>query len=223
MRRQSRLLVDAIAALAIGAAGAVWGVHHIHVAGQESVIPPGDRVEGAVAALRESSVYVAPDGRSMMSRSAERDLESTIAGSTVPVHVVVWRPSREAGGEPYSFALSETFAEELGEPGVYVVWQGPEDADAAAGVGKRLDYDVPPLVEVGDAATRMTEFVVGLDEDSLIDDEEDEDSDLWAGIVAGTVAGLLIGIGIMVAAAAAYSIWRAVTGRRFLNNPPKEG
>ena len=213
-----RLALDTLAALAIGAAGIVWGVHIVDGRSEVTSIDPGDRVEAAVASLRTDDVYVPPDGRRMMSEEAERDLEAVIADAAVPVHVVVWRASSEAGGEPYSFTLPEMFAEQLGEPGVYVVWQGPEDADTAAETGKRLDYFVPDLDDTGDAATRISEFVAGLDEDSLI---TDDNSDYWGGVGGGIGAGVLFGGAIALGAWVLVGIVRATTDRPFRNRPSR--
>ena len=213
-----RLALDTLAALAIGAAGIVWGVHVVDGRSEVTSIDPGDRVEAAVASLRTDDVYVPPDGRRMMSEEAERDLEAVIADAAVPVHVVVWRASSEAGGEPYSFTLPEMFAEQLGEPGVYVVWQGPEDADTAAETGQRLDYVVPDLVDTGDAATRISEFVAGLDEDSQI---TDDNGDYWGGVGGGIGAGVLFGGAIALGAWILVGTARAVTGRPFRNRPSR--
>ena len=212
----SRLTLDTLAALAIGVAGIVWGVHVVDGRAEVTDIEPGDRVTAAVESLRTDDVYVPPDGRRMMSEEAERDLEAVIADAAVPVHVVVWRASSEAGGEPYSFTLPEMFADQLGEPGVYVVWQGPEDADTAAETGQRLDYDVPDLEDTGDAATRISEFVAGLEEDSLI---PDDNSDYWGGVGGGIGAGVLFGGSIALGAWVLVGIVRAVTGRPFRNRP----
>ena len=220
MRYGVRLALDTTAALVVGAAAALWGVHVVDERAEVTDIAPGDRVEGAVAALRDSSVYVTPDGRSMLAEDAERRLEDVIAGASVPVHVVVWHSSQEAGGEPYAFRLPEMLAEELDEPGLYVVWQGPEDAYAEAPAGQRLDWDIPDLESAGDAERRITEFVEGLGPDPLIDEES---SDYWGGIGGGIAAGALIGGSIALGAWVLVGIVRAVTGRPFRNRPPKGG
>jgi hypothetical protein len=213
-----RLAVDSVLAVLIGVLGVLWGVHVVDGRSEVTSIDPGDRVEAAVASLRTDDVYVPPDGRRMMSEEAERDLEAVIADAAIPVHVVVWRASSEAGGEPYSFTLPEMFAEELGEPGVYVVWQGPQDADTAAETGQRIDYVVPDLEDTGDAATRISEFVAGLDEDSLI---PDDNSDYWGGVGGGIGAGVLIGGTIALVAWVLVGIVRATTGRPFRNRPSR--
>jgi hypothetical protein len=212
----SRLTLDTLAALAIGAAGIVWGIHAVDGRAEVTGIEPGDRVTAAVDALRTDDVYVPPDGRRMMSEEAERELEAVIADAALPVHVVVWRASRESGGEPYSFSLPEMIADQLGEPGVYVVWQGPDDADAAAPTGQQIDHFGPGLVETGDAATRISEFVAELDEDSLI---PDDNSDYWGGVSGGIAAGVLMGGAIALGAWVLAGVVRAVTGRPFRNRP----
>lgn len=216
MNHWPRLALDLTAALAIGAAGVAWGVHVLDGRAEVTEIAPGDRVTAAVESLRTDAVYVSPDGRRMMSQDAERDLEATIADAAVPVHVVVWRASQEAGGEPYSFTLPEMFADQLGEPGVYVVWQGPQDADTAAATGRRIDYFVPDLVETGDAATRISEFVAGLDAESVV---ADDSADYWGGVGGGIGAGILFGGSIALGAWVLTGIARAATGRPFLSRP----
>jgi hypothetical protein len=215
-----RLALDVVLALLAALLAVALAVQVVDRRAGIADIEPGDRVEAAVDALRDSAVHVPPDGRAMLSAEAEERLEAVIAESPVPVHVVVWRSSREAGGEPYSFTLPEMIAAELGEPGVYVVWQGPEDADAEAQPGHRLDYDVPDLEPVGDPETRLTEFVRGLDEESVV---EEEPWDYWGGVGGGIAAGLLIGGGIALAAWLLAGIVRAASGRPFLNRPRTRG
>jgi hypothetical protein len=216
VNRGTRLAVDTVAALAIGAAGVAWGVHVVDGRADVTSIAPGDRVEAAVDALRTDDVYVPPDGRRMLAEDAEQRLEQVIADAPVPVHVVVWRASDQAGGEPYSFTLPEMIAEELGEPGIYVVWQGPGDADADTAAGTRIDYGGPDLEAAGDAELRITEFVEQLEEDSLIEDDE---FDYWGGRGGGFAAGLMFGGGIALSAWVLVGIARAVTGRPFRNRP----
>jgi hypothetical protein len=211
-----RLTVDTLAALAIGAVGVLWGVHVVDGRSEVTAIEPGDRVTAAVDSLRTDDVYVPPDGRPMLSEDAERRLEDVVARAAVPVHVVVWRASDEAGGEPYSFTLPDMLGEQLGEPGVYVVWQGPGDARAEGAPGTRLDYDAPDLEAAGDAELRITEFVEQLAPDSLV---EEDRSDYWGGIGGGVAAGLMIGGAIALGAWVLVGIIRSVTGRPFLNRP----
>jgi hypothetical protein len=212
----ARLAVDTVAALVIGAAGVAWGVHVVDGRADVTSIEPGDRVEAAVEALRTDDVYVPPDGRTMLAEDAEQRLERVVADAPVPVHVVVWRASDQAGGEPYSFTLPEMIAEELDEPGVYIVWQGPGSADAEAAPDTRIDYGGPDLEAAGDAELRITEFVEQLESDSLI--EEDE-FDYWGGRSGGFAAGLMFGSGIALGAWVLVGIVRAVTGRPFRNRP----
>ena len=117
MNGVARLAIDTVAALAIGAAGVAWGVHVVDGRADVTDIEPGDRVEAAVEALRTDDVYVPPDGRGMLAEDAEQRLERVVADAAVPVHVVVWQASDQAGGEPYSFTLPEMIAEELASPG----------------------------------------------------------------------------------------------------------
>lgn len=214
MNGVARLAIDTVAALAIGAAGVAWGVHVVDGRADVTDIEPGDRVGAAVEALRTDDVYVPPDGRGMLAEDAEQRLERVVADAAVPVHVVVWQASDQAGGEPYSFTLPEMIAEELGEPGVYVVWQGPGSADADAAPGTRIDYSGPDLEAAGDAELRITEFVEQLDADSLV---EHDGSDYWGGPGGGIAAGLMFGSGIALAAWVLVGVARAVTGRPFRN------
>lgn len=217
MSPSGRLAVDTFAAVALGAAGVGWGLHVVDGRAEATRIPPGDRVQTAVAALRTDDVYVPADGRRMLSEDAEQRLEGVIGRAPVPVHVVVWRASQQAGGEPYSFLLPEMLAEELAEPGVYIVWQGPTDADVAAGPGTQIDYSGPRLEDAGDAELRITEFVEQLESDSLI---EDDGSDYWGGLGGGIGAGAIIGGGIAFGVWLLAAIARAVTGRPFRGRRP---
>lgn len=213
-----RHVVDFGLACLLGLGGAALGVHLVDQRGEQTAREPGDRVQGAIAALREDPVYVAPDGRDMVSVEGERRLERLIAAAPVPVHVLVWESSREAGPEPYSFTLPEQLATELGEPGIYIVWQGPEDVGVDVPEGKSLGWEVPDLEIVGDAETQLSEFVTGLPASGALEDAES--NDYWGGVGGGIGAALL-----MVAAPTALGAYlltgfaRFATGRPFRNRP----
>lgn len=213
-----RHVVDLGLACLLGLGGAALGVHLVDQRGEQTAREPGDRVQGAIAALREDPVYVAPDGRDMVSVEGERRLERLIADAPVPVHVLVWESSHEAGPEPYSFTLPDQLATELGEPGIYIVWQGPEDVGVDVPEGKSLGWEVPDLEIAGDAETRLSEFITGLPASGTLEDAES--NDYWGGVSGGIAAALL-----MVAAPTALGAYlltglaRLATGRPFRNRP----
>ena len=213
-----RHVVDLGLACLLGLGGAALGVHLVDERSEQTAREPGDRVQGAIAALREDPVYVAPDGRDMVSVEGERRLERLIADAPVPVHVLVWESSRQAGPEPYSFTLPDQLATELGEPGIYIVWQGPEDVGVDVPEGKRLGWEVPDLENVGDPETQLSAFITGLPASGALEDAES--NDYWGGVGGGIAAALL-----MVAAptaAGAYlltGLARLATGRPFRNRP----
>jgi len=213
-----RHVVDLAIACVLGLCGAALGVHLVDQREVQTAREPGDRVQGAIAALREDPVYVAPDGRDMVSVAGERRLEQLIAAAPVPVHVLVWEASLQAGPEPYSFTLPEQLAAELGEPGIYVVWQGPDDVGVGVPEDQQLGWEVPRLQPLGDAETRLSEFIGGLPASGALEDAESHD--YWGGVGGGIAAAL-----VMVtapAAAGAYlltGLARLATGRPFRNRP----
>ncbi|WP_166133589.1 hypothetical protein [Nocardioides ochotonae] len=213
-----RHVVDLGLACLLGLGGAALGVHLVDERGEQTAREPGDRVQGAIAALREDPVYVAPDGRDMVSVEGEQRLERLIAAAPVPVHVLVWEASMQAGPEPYSFTLPDQLATELGEPGIYIVWQGPEDVGVDVPEGKRLGWEVPDLENVGDAETQLSEFITALPASGALEDAES--NDYWGGVGGGIAAALL-----MVAAPTALGAYlltgfaRLATGRPFRNRP----
>src|SRR5690606_5833994 len=90
---------------------------------------PGDRVLDAVAGQADDHVHVSVDGRPMLDEEDEAAVAAAIAERDLPVHVVVWRFSRDAG-YAHSIEAAEQIVTELDEPGVVVLWQGPEDSHA---------------------------------------------------------------------------------------------
>ena len=186
-------LVALTVACAVGAL-AGWAGYALVAAREPVVLPTGDRVDAALASLADDPVYVTPDGRSMLSAADEASLEEQISAAPVPVRVIVWQSSKEAG-HGYSFDVDEQvadyFAERDGRPGVAVVWQGPDDVDTSAPSGYRT-YRLPTLESQGEASLRLGEYVDQLtgttDTELLVPDTGDQDVSL--GVGGGIAAAL---------------------------------
>lgn len=140
---------------------------------------PGDRVLDAVAGLADDHVHVSVDGRPMLDEDGEAAVAAALAERDLPVHVVVWRFSREAGYD-HSIEAAEQIVAELDEPSVVVLWQGPEDSHVEATAGWRVDWrdEDDESVEVepeylGDAEQRLLEWIEQLPDEPFREVGED--------------------------------------------------
>jgi len=214
MNRLTQVLAAAAAALAIGAGATYAVVDRVsHVAEPN---PPGDRVRAAIAGVRDDHVYVADDGRSMLSTAGEHHLQQVIGKRRLPVYVVVWQPSRNAGYDHYIEAAEQIVAG-LPAPATVVLWQGPEDSTVQTSEDYRIVeedgiHDEPSYL--GDADKRLTEWVDALPDRPL---EPWDRFDYYGGTGGGIAFALVIGVPSLVGLWIVIGIVRRITGRRFRN------
>lgn len=179
----------------------------------------GDRVTEAVAGMLEDRVHVPADGRAMMPPAAEARVSAAIVERDLPVYVTVWEPSWFAGYEhPIQAAEQMAWAlgEETGEPALVVLWQGPDDGYLEATPGHRwapegASYEQERPQFLGEAGTRLTEWVTGLPTGS-------PDASLFAAseagsTVGGVTSGVLAGLTVTAVLAAIALAVTTVRGR----------
>ncbi|WP_110180786.1 hypothetical protein [Nocardioides solisilvae] len=134
---------------------------------------PGDRVLEAVAGLADDRVHVTVDGRSMLDEEGEAAVAAAIAERDLPVHVVVWRFSRDAGYD-HTIQAAEQIVAELDEPAHVVLWEGTEGGHGettegwtfttSTGDGGWVE-DEPEFL--GDAEKRLLEWIEQVPDDPL--------------------------------------------------------
>ncbi len=175
-----------VVSVLLGLAAALVPVLALETDRVTAVSPPGDRVQAAIDELRVDRVHVPPDGRDMLDEAAEERLEGVVAGSDVPLYVVVWAPSDNAG------YLSTDVVDQLGaaiDPrALFVVWEGPGRGHEGVLDG----YLYAPLRFEGDPEARIRELVTELEGESV----EPLDEGAGEGVVdvlAGALMGTLIG------------------------------
>lgn len=219
IRSATSLLVSLVVSVAVGIGAVLWTLDRLD-ADPDSQYAAGDRVQTAVDALADDPVYVAPDGRRMLDEAGEAEIERLVAERDLPVRVVVWSESGEAGYDHYIQA-AEQISYHLGEPGILVLWQGSEATHVEVSEGYALGYvgdsydrpaDLDPL---GDADLRIPEYLAGLPDDPL----EERTWDYYGGPVGGFFVGLLYALPVVLGVWIVIGIARVSTGRRFLNRP----
>lgn len=187
-----RRLVAYLVALLLGGLTAVVALTwRTEVAGN----PAGDRVLAAVEGLEDDQVHVAEDGREFFDEEAEATIAAAIAERDVPVYVVAWRSSWNAGYD-HDLEAADQILEHLPEASVLVMWQGPEDSLTQTRAGYRVtsgeDFDREPRpAYVGDPERRLLEWLDQLPEDPVQGARSDENR--WAESM-----GLGIGLSIPV-------------------------
>ncbi|WP_110180801.1 hypothetical protein [Nocardioides solisilvae] len=185
--------------VALGVAAAVVAVLPLRGEDDEAYGGAGDRVRAAVEGLRDDHVHVTEDGRAMLDEEGEAAVAAAIAERDLPVHVVVWAESRNAGYDHYVLA-AEQMLHLLDEPSVLVLWQGPDTSVAVATPGYDV-VDAPPGADpfeepvasepeyLGEAALRLPEWIAQLPDEPV----ERQEFDYYGGPVAGAGIGLLLG------------------------------
>ncbi|WP_181312620.1 hypothetical protein [Nocardioides campestrisoli] len=163
-------------ALGVAAGSGVLRLLHgedLDVSTRVGPVEPGDRVRDAVAGVADDRVHVSADGRAMLDEEGEAAVAAALAERDLPVHVVVWRHSMDAGYDHYIEAAEQIVAE-LDEPSLVVLWQGPEDSHAEATEGWTAVYrtdetgSVSPEPDyLGDARKRLLEWIEQLPDEPL--------------------------------------------------------
>lgn len=151
--------------------------------------PPGDRVQAAIDGVRETGFYVGPELRDELTDDEVATVERIIATAPVPVFVVWWADTADAGYNT-AYAALDQLRVGVGEDGYYAVvtrgsyplleslgYRAPYvDADAKGRPGPALERfvgelaAVPPERDVPATGSR---------------------SDYWGGTGGGIAAGLL--------------------------------
>ena len=211
MNRLTALLLTLVAALL--AAGAAWVVTSSDVPDPS---PVGDRVQAAVAGLRESHVYVSPESADLLSADDVARLSAAAEASRPETFVVVWEDSPEGGFYLPREGLRQIGAE-LGRPGYYVS-VGRDDV-SSDDVGIDGDYTSADGFDEGAVIDQQT---VAAKIDEIIADNDGRDyseasttgSAYWGGPIGTAGAGLLIGVLIGLGLAGVVVIaWFIVRGR----------
>jgi hypothetical protein len=179
---------------------------------EEVLDTPRDRVRNAIEGVRKDGVHVAPDGRTMVDKAGEKRLERAIAArgaDEVPVRVIVWQETNMGGSylqteEQLERALADD------EPGVLIIWQGPESGDVML-TGGREGY--PSFFHSGDFVGDPTSaLIAGIDELEVNWTDEDNEFDYWGGTGGGIAAGVMIALGVLVGIGLLFWLVRTLTG-----------
>ena len=173
-----------------------------------------DRVDEAVAALREDGVFVPPDGRALISEEGEAAVEEAVAAAEVPVYVIVWPAEQQLG--VWSVELTDRIGRELGvEQGSLVVWSGPETGDSQEFGGSTFaSVSVSDLV--GDPGTTLPPLIADLGDPGEWYEVGETRYDPWEGTGGGIAGGLLIGSLALGALLVLGVLVRLVLRRRLL-------
>ncbi|WP_127479835.1 hypothetical protein [Nocardioides pantholopis] len=148
---------------------------------------PGDRVRAAVEAVPETGFYVGPELRDELSEGEVDAIEEIIAGAPVPMFVVWWDQTTDAGyGQPQS--AMDQLRVGVGREGVYALVSPAAPPTVAA-----LGYQKPVLEADGKGrpAAALTRLVTELaaSEPARPGDPR-PGSDFWGGARGGLAAGL---------------------------------
>ena len=157
--------------------------------------PPGDRVQAAIDGVQETGFYVAPELRGQLSDDEVAGIEQIVADSDVPLFVVWWEDTRDAGYNT-AYAALDQLRVGVGEDGYYaVVTRGSYPLVEAVGYASPY-VDADAKGRPADALTRyVTELAAVPPEPER---EPGSGSDYWGGAGGGIAAGLLFaGLGYL--------------------------
>lgn len=221
MTRRTQLLLHLLVSVVLGGAATYVVAEHVSHQDEDILAPPGDRVRAAIAGVRQDHVYVADDGRPMLSESGERHLEQLIAQRHLPLYVVVWQDSWAAGYDHYIEAADQVLAG-LPDKAMVVLWQGPENSTLQEGEHYALK-DRPGTYStieepsyLGDADKRLTEWIGSLPDEPL---ERWTPTDDYGGVGGGIAFALFLGLPSLLGLWILIGIVRVLTRRRFRNLP----
>lgn len=195
MTRAVGLAVTALMTVLAGWAG--WLVASDDV---PDPLPVGDRVQAAVAALRDSHIYAAPDSADLLSDADRARLEKAAAASKPETFVMVWESSSDGGFYLDTEGVRQVGAE-LGRPGYYVSIGRARAADgsvASDDVGIDGDYVSADGFAEGEevnqesVAARLTQIIAESDGREF-SESSTPGSAYWGGTVGTIAAGVLIG------------------------------
>lgn len=159
---------------------------------------PGDRVAAAIAGVREDGLHVAPELAGRLSDAEVRELEDAVADSPVPLHVVWWEQSYQAGYNTDYAALAQLRVG-VGEDGYYAIVSDGGNVLVAANGLRDPFIDANGLGRPADALGRVVAELAAAPPEAPY--SADQESDYWGGPGGGIAAGLLfvaLGYGVLV-------------------------
>ena len=208
MSRLQDLGSAVVVALLVGGAAA-WGADAVRTATGPQPAPVGDRVQRAADALRSGDhVYVAADAHDRLPPEAEARLEALAEESSLPVHVVVWEGSSDAGYD-LSYDAMYQLQRLVDRDGVYVLLEGPGDGIVEDRVEGGRVSDLPDDL-YGDPETRLREIIAAADRA-----EVEPAWDYWGGPSGAALAGALAALVALPCCLVLLGLGRLLTGRPF--------
>jgi hypothetical protein len=180
-------------------------------------VPLGDRLEAALAGVRDDGVYVADDGRSLVSPEGEAQIEAAVAAQPVPTYVFVWSQDAQIGMD--DLLRDDLLGRALDDrDGFVLVWEGPGEG-SVFGVGPDGGYaDFSSLDFVGDPATTISQLVASISPDDLYGSSSSDDGggDYWGGVAGGSTLGALAGLAVVGVVGGPLALVRRRRGHRLL-------
>lgn len=188
-----------------------------------------DRVTNAIAGLADDGVYVAPDARDLIDERGERSLVKAVAEAEVPVSIVIWTKTFDAGTG--GFMLGQQLEREVAEQmprGVLFVWEGPNGTSSDTLIGD--GFWINDADFLGDPAITLPEMIE--DAEANVEWREPDPygngSDYYGGLWGGFAVGLIYGTGALLGIAALWGLARLagvprLRGSWRLSNVPSSG
>ncbi|MGZ4475150.1 MAG: hypothetical protein ACXVWW_05550 [Nocardioides sp.] len=166
-------------------AGLSWDERNIAMAKRST---PGDRVAEAVAGVRRTGFYVAPELRGALTAGEVAQVEQALARAEVPVFLVWWDKTYD-GGYGTDYGALDQLRAHVGVDGFYAIVDGTSSMLLGT-VGYEDIYldDVSPHGRPAAALLRVAE---GLAATPAVRPHHDDGSDYWGGPGGGFAAGLL--------------------------------
>jgi hypothetical protein len=150
-----------------------------------------DRVDEAVAALRDDPFYVAPEMRHLLDGDQREAISQALRRSDEPVHLIYLHETSE-GGYYLEAYLLDRLAERLG-PGFYAA-VNEKMSPTPRDYEMRFDYPDGRVLKArpADGLLAYAEELAGLE----VRDDSPHESDYWGGPGGGFAAGALMAVGI---------------------------
>ncbi len=152
---------------------------------------PGDRVQAAIEAVQDTGFHIGPELRGELSTDEVDRIEEIIADAPVPLFVVWWEETWQAGYARPEHAMDQLRVG-VDEEGFYAVLSPGRPPVLAA-----LGYQEPRIEAdgTGRPAAALTRMVTELAETGAARPGEPRpESDDWGGALGGLAAGLLFAL-----------------------------